>query len=221
MKKDAKQIIVDFLELQKNYQFTRRSTMTKERFCDIGLKNKEFGLDTTDDRLKETLLEHVGHLPVLATSLYEYAENAEKINLGRVLIMLSIHDIGETKLGDVFAYTKTQREESDELDTAKKMLSPQLITYLEEYEANETFDAKYAKSIDILAPLMHAVDFIGYTHARFLKFGGTNEKIITRNRPLLLWDSTLLEIFDLILEQSARYEKCEPLLFPTVDYDLK
>ena len=85
----------------------------------------------------------------------------------------------------------------------------------------ETFDAKYAKSVDILAPLLHSVDLIGYIHTRFLKFGGTNEKIITKKRPLLLWDSTLLEIFDLCLEQSARYEKGEPLLFEAVDYDLK
>ncbi len=221
MKKDSKQIITDFLELQKNYQFTRRAMMTKERFFDIGLKDTKKGLDITDERLKETLLEHVGHLPILATYLHEYSEHAEKINLGRVLIMLSIHDIGETKLGDIFAYTKTQKEESDEITVAKSLLSQNLIPYFEEYEANETFDAHYAKSIDILAPLLHSVDLIGYIHTRFLKFGGTNEKIISKKRPYLLWDETLLEIFDLCLEQSICYEKGATLLFPTVEYDLK
>ena len=221
MKKDSKQIITDFLELQKNYQFTRRTTMTKERFFDIALKDTKQGLDTTDERLKETLLEHVGHLPILATYLHEHSEHTEKINLGRALIMLSIHDIGETKLGDVFAYTKTQKDELDEITAAKNLLSQSLIPYLEEYEENETLDAQYAKSIDILAPLLHSVDFIGYIHARFLKFGGTNEKIINKQRPYLLWDKTLLEIFDFCLEQSTRYEKGDPLLFPTVEYDLK
>lgn len=221
MKKDAKQIIVDFLELQKNYQFTRRAMMTKERFFDIALKDKNRGLDITDETLKEPLIEHIGHLPILATYLHEHCEHASKIDLGRALIMLAIHDIGETKIGDVFTFTKTQLNEQDELAEARKILSPTLIPYLEEYEENKTFDAKFAKSIDRLAPLLHGMDLIGYIYTRFIEYGGTQEKLISKHRPLLLWDTTLLQIFDLCLEQSARYENGEPLLFPTVDYDLK
>ena len=160
MKKDAHQIIVDVLELQKNYQFTRRKMMTKERFHDIALKDKNRGLDTNDEMLKETLIEHVGHLPILASYLHEYCEHADKINLGRALIMLSIHDIGETKLGDVFAFTKTQSADQSEVIEARKLLSPSLIPYFEEYEENVTFDAKYAHAIDTLAPLLHGMDLI-------------------------------------------------------------
>ena len=221
MKKDAKQIIVDFLELQRNYQFTRRKMMTKERFCDIALKNKDRGLDMADETIRETLIEHIGHLPILATYLHEYSEHASQINLGRALIMLAIHDIGETKIGDVFSFTKTILNEQDELTQARKLLSPALIPYFEEYEEKQTIDAKFAKSIDILAPLLHGMDLIGYTYTRFIEYGGTLETIITRQRPLFLWDQALLEIFDLCLEQSSRYEKGEPLLFETAEYDLK
>jgi len=219
--KNAKQLITDFLKLQHDYQFTRRAMMTKERFKDIALANKERGLNVNDETLKETLIEHVGHLPILASFLHEHIEYADKVDLGRSLIMLSIHDIGETKLGDIFAYTKTNSQEIDEIEAAKTLLSPALIPYLEEYEAGESYDAKYAKSIDILAPLLHATDLIGYIHARFLEYGGTNEKIIQKKRPSVEWDSVLLEVFDLCLEQSKRYESNEELLFDVVDYDLK
>lgn len=221
MKTDCKKIISDFLKLQHDYQFTRRAMMTKERFKDIALADKNRGLDTKDETLKETLLEHVGHLPILATYLHEHIEYTDKVDLGRALIMLSIHDIGETKLGDVFAYTKTETEEIDEIEAAKALLSPALILYLEEYEAGESLDAKYAKSIDILAPLLHATDLIGYIHTRFLEYGGTNEKIIQKKRPSVEWDSVLLEVFDLCLEQSKRYENGDELLFEVVCYDLK
>lgn len=217
----TKQLIADFLKLQHDYQFTRRAMMTKERFKDIALTDQVRGLDTKDETLKETLIEHVGHLPILASYLHEHIEHTDKVNLGRSLIMLSIHDIGETKLGDIFAYTKTTSQEVDEIEVAKTLLSPALIPYLEEYEAGSSSDAKYAKSIDILAPLLHATDLIGYIHTRFLEYGGSNEKIIQKKRPSVEWDSVLLEVFDLCLEQSKRYENNKELLFDVVDYDLK
>lgn len=221
MKKDALQVIEDFLELQKNYQFTRRKMMTKERFHDVALKDRDRGLDVTDEMLKETLIEHIGHLPIIATYFHEYCEHALEINLGRVLIMLSIHDIGETTIGDVFAFTKTQSDEQDEVTEARRLLSPSLIPYFEEYEENKSFDAKYAHAVDTLAPLLHGMDLIGYIHTRFIEYGGTNEKIIAKKRPLVVWDKTLTKVFDLCLEQSVRYEKGESLLFETAEYDLK
>jgi len=218
---NTQKLIENFLQLQNDYQFTRRAMMTKERFKDIANADKVRGLDVEDEMLKETLLEHVGHLPVLASYVYEHIEHTQKVDLGRSLIMLSIHDIGETKLGDVFSYTKTDKDEEEEINAAKKLLSPTMQKYFNEYEENKTFDAKFAKSIDVLAPLLHSVDLVGYIHTRFLEFGGTNEKIITKKRSLLEWDQVLLEVFDLCLEQFKRYEEGERLLFPIVEYDLK
>jgi 5'-deoxynucleotidase YfbR-like HD superfamily hydrolase len=217
---NTQKLIEDFLELQNNYQFTRRAMMTKERFKDIANADTVRGLDVEDGVLTETLLEHVGHLPVLASYLHEHIEHSEKVDLGRSLIMLSIHDIGETILGDIFAYTKTDKDEEAEINAATKLLSPVLKKYFDEYEENKTYDAKFAKSVDILAPLLHSVDLIGYIHTRFLVLGGTNEKIITKKRPLLEWDEVLLAVFDACLEQSRRYEAGEELIFPTADYDL-
>ncbi len=194
--------------------------MTKERFLDVAYADKKRGLDTKDEVLKEPLIEHIGHLPIIASYFYEHIEHSSDVDLGRVLIMLSIHDIGETVLGDVFSYTKSTKEELDEVQEARRLLSPSLQIYFDEYEEGETYDAKYAKSIDTLAPLLHAMDFIGYIHTRFLTYGGTNQKIIDKKRKSMMWDNTLLEIFDLCLEQSQRYEDDEELLFPTVDYDL-
>lgn len=214
-------LVSDFLELQHNYQFTRRALMTKERFRDVAKSDNVKGLDMSLDELKEPLIEHIGHLPILASYLHEYIEHSAEVNLGRSLIMLSIHDIGETKLGDVFAYTKTNIEEVDDVEVARDMLSSSLLTYFDEYEANETLDAKFAKSVDILAPLIHEIDMIGYIHTRFMTLGGNNSKIINKKRKYLEWDKELLAVFDILLEQSQRFEDKQPLLFPVVDYDLK
>lgn len=221
MNKDMHTLVTDFLELQRNYQFTRRALMTKERFRDIAKCDPVVGLDITRDDLKEPLIEHVGHLPILATFLHEHTEHKEKINLGRSLIMLAIHDIGETKLGDVFAYTKTNKEESDEVNMARSMLSPELLPYFDEYEANETFDAKFAKAIDIIAPNVHEVDLISITTERFRKFGGTLELVIQKKRMYVAWDRVLAEFFDICIKNFQHYENKETLIFPTADYDLK
>jgi len=39
---------------------------------------------------------HVGHLPVIASYLHQFCEHKDSIDLGRTLMMLAIHDIGET-----------------------------------------------------------------------------------------------------------------------------
>lgn len=214
-------LVADFLILQRNYQFTRRALMTKERFKDVALCDKARGLDLSDESLKEPLIEHVGHLPILASYLYPHIEQTNKVNLGRALIMLSLHDIGETILGDKFAYTKTVAEELDEVDIARTLIHSSLISYFEEYEAGETFDAKFAKSIDILAPIIHEVDLIGYIGNRFDQLGGSLEKIIAKKRQYLTFDKTLVAVFDICLEHSQCYSDGRPLLFDVMEYDLK
>ena len=115
---DYHKIITDFLKLQDAYQFTRRNLMTKERFRDIASADVERALDLDGTFLNEPLIEHVGHLPIVASYFHQFLEHKDEVNLGRVLTMLSIHDIGETVLGDIFTYTKTVVEEQEEVAVA-------------------------------------------------------------------------------------------------------
>jgi 5'-deoxynucleotidase YfbR-like HD superfamily hydrolase len=218
---DYTKILTDFLSLQNAYQFTRRNLMTKERFLDIAKANPERGLDLGDVVLNEPLIEHVGHLPIVASYFHQFLEHKAEVDLGRVLTMLSIHDIGETVLGDIFTYTKTQADEEEEVTTALTLLPNYLQKIFLEFEARETSDAKYAKSVDALAGFLPTLDMPRIIIKRFNKRGAQVADVIDRKRHLMEWDSTMLHIFDLSMIQVTQAENNEPLLFGNVDYDIQ
>lgn len=218
---DYKKVLEDFLKLQRSYQFERRTLMTKERFVSVAKSDPERGLNITDESLNEPLIEHVGHLPIIASYFYPYLENVAKIDLGRVLVMLSVHDIGETELGDVFAYTKSATDEKAEVEAARKLIHPSLLSYFEEYEALETFDAKYAKAVDAIAPMVHGIDLPKLTFERFLLLGADLEDIRKKKGDLFSWDTTMQSLYMLIMEQAERIQDGKEPVLSIVEYDLK
>jgi len=221
MKQDTKQLIAEFLKIQHGYQFTRRASLTKERFRDVADASEIIAFEESNQAVREPLIEHVGHLPIIASFFYEHTAHTKDIDLGRVLTILSIHDIGETELGDINTYDKTEADEAEELEVARKLLSPTLIPYFEEYEALETVDAKYAKFVDAMSPVFHKLDMPYINQKRFHAKGRSTADIINKKRPHMEWDSFLLELFDMCLDQLQRAEKGEKLLFPTMEYDIK
>jgi hypothetical protein len=75
MKKETSQIVEGLLKLQKNYSVTSRSIITEERcenFVESGLL-KKYNYDSEETR--EPLIEHVGHLPVIASYLHQYIDH--------------------------------------------------------------------------------------------------------------------------------------------------
>ena len=62
--------------------------------------NRETGL------FMRHVMEHVGTLPILAT--YFHGHVTEPVNLGRVLELLAVHDIGEIVVGDESTFTKKE-----------------------------------------------------------------------------------------------------------------
>lgn len=221
MNKDAKQLIAAFLKVQHGYQFTRRSSMTKERFRDVAEANPNIALKKSAISINEPLIEHVGHLPIIAAFFYEHITHVNEVDLGRVLIILSIHDIGETELGDINTYTKTSSDENKEIEAAHSILTPTLVSYFDEYEELETFDAKYAKFVDVMAPVFHKLDLPYINQKRFHSKGFTTSDIIKKKKKHAEWDPFLLEVFNICLEQLQRAEKGEPLLFKAMEYDVK
>ena len=98
--------------------------------------------------------EHAWHLAMLALVLSEYAN--EPVDLKKVLATVLIHDIVEIDAGDTYAYdeagnaTKAEREQkaADRLfgllpeDQAQEMRR-----LWDEFEANETPEAKFANAL--------------------------------------------------------------------------
>lgn len=105
--------------------------------------------------------EHSWHLAMMVMVMAEHA-NAP-IDMLKVLKMVLIHDIVEIDSGDVFFYdtTKNHSNTDEELLAANRIFgllpeaqAQQLIEIWKEFEAGETDNAKFAKSMDRLAPMM-------------------------------------------------------------------
>lgn len=105
--------------------------------------------------------EHAWHMAVMAYLLKEYSNEA--IDISKVMIMCLIHDVVEIDAGDTYAYDaeglKTQKAREDAAKERIYSLLPadqkaDLTSIFDEFEANETAEAKFAHAMDNLQPLM-------------------------------------------------------------------
>ena len=110
---------------------------------------------------RENDAEHAWHMAIMAYLLQEYSN--EKVDIARVMILCLIHDIVEIDAGDTYAYDeeakKTQKEREQKAaerifgmlpeDQGKKMKD-----LWEEFEACESKEARFARTMDNLQPIM-------------------------------------------------------------------
>jgi putative hydrolase of HD superfamily len=108
---------------------------------------------------RENSAEHSWHLAVMALVLAPYAD--VPIDVSRVVTMVLVHDIVEIDAGDAFVYDEAARAEKAEAEIAAAdrlyALFPrgeELRALWEEFEANETAEARFAHALDRLQPLL-------------------------------------------------------------------
>jgi putative hydrolase of HD superfamily len=116
----------------------------------------------SDKNRFENSAEHSWHISLTAQILHEYA--VEKVNISRVMSMLLIHDIVEIDAGDMFAFsapTDLAEQEDKELAAANRifgLLPEKQFQSLQqlwiEFENAETIDARFAKAMDRVLPLL-------------------------------------------------------------------
>ena len=123
---------------------------------------------------RENDAEHSWHLAVMAIVLAEHSDKT--IDLLKVLKMVLIHDIVEIDAGDTFFYSSTESHDNieEELTAAKRIFgilpkeqAEELIAIWEEFEAAETDEAKFAKSLDRFEPLLQDAVNDGGSWAEF------------------------------------------------------
>ncbi len=119
-----------------------------------------------DASRRENTAEHSWHLTLFALVLREHA--AGPVDVGRVVEMLILHDLVEIEAGDTplydAAHATTQGERERAAADAVFGLLPAdqgaaLRALWEEFEAAESHDARFAKALDRLQPILlnHAV----------------------------------------------------------------
>jgi 5'-deoxynucleotidase YfbR-like HD superfamily hydrolase len=191
------ELIEKLLDLQTAYARVFRTTVTNERLRNAINNGEE--IDYNQKKLREPLLEHIGHLPMIASFLHSHIENSSKVNLGRAHIMLSIHDIGETVVGDVMTFKKTEKEDQEEREEAEKILSKELLEYYNEFDKCQSLDAKFARAIDTLGPFLYELESPNMTRKRFVDCGITSKIIEDKKKKYFEWDSVLFEIYNICI----------------------
>ena len=110
---------------------------------------------------RENDAEHAWHMAVMAYILREYAN--EPVDIARTMIMCLIHDIVEIDAGDTYAYDEeAKKTQSIREQKAKERLfsilpedqKQEFTDIFEEFEKNETPEARFAHSMDNLQPLL-------------------------------------------------------------------
>lgn len=126
-----------------------------------GILRRSYVLDAS--RLENTA-EHSWHLTMMALVLAEHADTPA--DLTTVLKMLVVHDLVEIDAGDTFVYdtagaaTKDAREAAA-ADRIFALLPPdqgaELRRLWEEFDTGDSAEARFARSLDRLMPLLHNV----------------------------------------------------------------
>ena len=104
---------------------------------------------------------HSWHLALMAAVLAEYAD--EPVDVGHVIQLVIVHDLVEIYAGDTFLYddvlAATQRErESAAAGRLFPLLPDDQAAWMralwEEFEARETAEARFARAMDRLEPML-------------------------------------------------------------------
>ncbi len=110
---------------------------------------------------REDDAEHAWHMAVMAYLLGEYAN--EPVDIARTMIMCLVHDVVEIDAGDSYAYDSSAQATHVERETraAERIFgllpddqAADLRALWEEFEADETPEARFARAMDNVQPLM-------------------------------------------------------------------
>jgi putative hydrolase of HD superfamily len=113
-----------------------------------------------DGSRHENDAEHSWHLAMMAMVLAEHAN--EKIDIGKVIKMVLVHDLPEIDTGDTIIYSKQQGLiGEDEYKAANRIFGilpaeqrDEITGLWKEFEEKKTAESKFAAAIDRLEPVM-------------------------------------------------------------------
>jgi putative hydrolase of HD superfamily len=160
----------------------------------------------TSDR-NENDAEHSWHLAMMAIILAQHS-NVE-IDLLKVVKMVLIHDIVEIDAGDTFIYdtAKNHTNTDEELLAARRIFgilpqeqSEEFITIWEEFEARESAEAKFARTMDRLEPLLQNVSNDGGT---WKEFNVDYQKVYDKKKIMENGSSTIWSYAEKLIDESV------------------
>ena len=157
---------------------------------------------------RENDAEHAWHMAIMAYLLQEYSN--EKIDIARVMLMCLIHDVVEIDAGDTYAYDeeglKTQKAREDAAKERIYSLLPAdqkevMQGLFDEFEACQSVEAKFAKAMDNLQPLLlnHSND-----GGDWKEHGVTEKQVYGRQGKTKNGSEQLYEVTDQLIQEHIR-----------------
>lgn len=152
--------------------------------------------------------EHAWHMAIMAYLLKEYSN--EPVDIARVMIMCLIHDVVEIDAGDTYAYDAeglaTQKAREDAAKERIFSLLPEdqkqeFTAIFDEFEANETPEAKFAHSMDNFQPLILNNSNGG---GDWKEHNVTAKKVYGRQSKTKEGSEKIFEITDKIIQENIR-----------------
>lgn len=114
-----------------------------------------------DGSRKEDDADHSWHLALMCAILSEHSN--QKIDMVKTMIMVLIHDLVEIDAGDTYAYDAefNLSKQERELAAAERIFNllpedqaEEMRSLWDEFEANETPEAKFASTLDRVQPFL-------------------------------------------------------------------
>lgn len=170
-----------------------------------GLK-RELRHSWLSDGRRESVAEHTWRMALMAISLHKEVD--QKIDIGHVLKMIVVHDLGEVYAGDYQVYGGVVPENKHELEEASlnKLLSTlpsyskqEIMDLWNEFENRETKEAKFAVALDKLEVLIQHNEANVSTYLE-----GEGEYNLTYADDKVSYNETLNEFRELIREETKK-----------------
>ncbi|WCT13983.1 HD domain-containing protein [Mucilaginibacter jinjuensis] len=151
--------------------------------------------------------EHSWHLAIMALILAEHAN--EPVDILKVVKMLLIHDVVEIDAGDIFLYDAVLNHTNTlaEQKAAERIFgllpdeqAKEYIAIWEEFEASETPEAKFARAMDRLEPLLQNISNNGGT---WKEFNVSYEQVIGKKSVIKNGSETLWKFAEKLINESV------------------
>ena len=173
----------------------------------------------TDASRQENSAEHSWHIAIMAMLLAEYSPHP--IDILRVMKMLLVHDLVEIDAGDTFCYdvqgnqdkAKREQQAADRLfGLLPTDQNIELRQLWEEFEAQQTTNARFAAALDRIQPLLNNWQTQGHT---WQKHGVTRDQVLQRVAPVksatpALWQRVEQILDDCVSKGYLRGENAAP-----------
>ena len=157
---------------------------------------------------RENDAEHAWHMAMMIYLLKEYSN--EEFDVAKAMMMAIIHDIVEIDAGDTYAYDtaalETQKEREERAAERIYGLLPEdqreeLRALFDEFEAGETPEARFAKTMDNFQPLLLNDSNGG---ADWREHEVTKSQVVGRQRKSIIGSKEIWEYTSELIDENVK-----------------